>query len=275
VGNYQNSSGPFRTLIEHWNGKSWGVVASPNVGTSDNYLNAVATISISDVWVVGDYQNNTGLFQTLIEHWNGESWNVVPSPNVGTSDYQYAITATSARDVWVVGDYQNDNGLFQTLIEHWNGTTWSIITSPNPSSSSVNRLISVTAITVNDVWTVGDSFPFSSIGTKTLIEHWNGTTWSIVPNKSPGTFSAGLSGVAAVSASDVWAVGNYQNSSGPFRTLIEHWNGESWGVVASLNMGTNDNYLNAVAAVSASGIQAVGNYQNSSGSVQPLIEHCC
>jgi hypothetical protein len=39
-------------LAEHWNGSSWSVVASPNVGGSDNLLNGVSATT-GDVWTVG------------------------------------------------------------------------------------------------------------------------------------------------------------------------------------------------------------------------------
>src|SRR5437764_621866 len=55
----------------------WSVVSSPNVGTSSNVLNGVAVVSANDVWAVGYYSGGT-----LIEHWDGTSWSVVPSPNV-------------------------------------------------------------------------------------------------------------------------------------------------------------------------------------------------
>jgi len=54
---------------------TWNVVPSPNVGTGRNQLNGVAVISANDVWAVG---SGTGE-KTLIEHWDGASWNVVPS----------------------------------------------------------------------------------------------------------------------------------------------------------------------------------------------------
>jgi hypothetical protein len=43
----------------------------------------------------------------------------------------------------------------------------------------------------------------------TLFEHWDGSTWSIVPGASTnGTSALGrLFGVAAVSTGDVWTVG--------------------------------------------------------------------
>jgi len=42
--------------------------------------------------------------------------------------------------------------------------------------------------------------------------------WSVVPSPNPNVVPSGLSGVAAVSANDVWSVG-YADSN----TLIEHY----------------------------------------------------
>ena len=44
-----------------------------------------------------------------------------------------------------------------------------------------------------------------------------------------------LSGVAAISTKNVWAVGTYVNSNEVYQTLIEHWNGKAWSVVKSPN----------------------------------------
>src|SRR5947209_4778701 len=68
---------------------TWNIVTSPNVDPSDNVLRGVATVSASNVWAVGDSLDASGanpLFHTLIEHWNGTSWSVVASPNVGSSE---------------------------------------------------------------------------------------------------------------------------------------------------------------------------------------------
>jgi hypothetical protein len=86
----------------------------------------------------------------------------------------------------------------------------------------------VSARSHSDAWAAG-YFSTSSGGTKTLVLHWNGAGWTEVASPSPGG-SAGtaLSGVDAVSASCVWAVG----STSPFgtvgTTLILHWNGSTW-----------------------------------------------
>ncbi len=248
VGSYYNGN-VTPTLIEHWNGSSWSVVSSPNIGTHSNVLNGVAVVSANDVWAVGTYNSNVDF--TLVEHWNGSSWSLVPSPNIITGAcYLHAVAAVSASDVWAVGYTFDINLRFYTLVEHWNGTSWSVVPSLDAGASG-NYLNGVTAVSANDVWTVGYYYyPYS-----TLVEHWNGTTWYGVSSPNVG----GRSGVAAVSANDVWAVGG----------SILHWNGTAWSVVPSPNVGG----LGAVAAVSANDVWAVGSWSNGSGTSQTLVEH--
>ncbi len=99
-------------------------------------------------------------------------------------------------------------------------------------------------------------------------------TWSVVSSPNAGAGDNTLTSVATVSASNIWAVGSYPNSSGINQTLIEHWNGTKWNIVSSPNVGTGENTLNRAAA-SAGNIWAVGYYRNNSGVVQTLTEFYC
>jgi hypothetical protein len=153
-------------------------------------------------------------------------------------------------------------------------TAWHGVSSPNPTGSR-SIFTSVNALSATDAWAVGRSNPLSAGASyaSTLIERWNGTRWSIVPSPSPGPWGNDLLGVAALSATDAWAVGDFLNvaqSTGP--TLIEHWDGRHWHAVSSPNIGFKSNILAAVAAVSSKDIWAVGEAFDS-GSGPSLIEH--
>ncbi|HET7517959.1 MAG TPA: hypothetical protein VFN05_09735 [Actinomycetes bacterium] len=56
-----------------------------------------------------------------------------------------------------------------------------------------------------------------------------------------------------MSANNAWAVGKGRNGA----ALAEHWNGGAWSVVASPNVGANDNLLNGVSATTGD-VWAVG-----------------
>jgi hypothetical protein len=263
VGNYVNSSFQAKkTLTEHWDGQQWSVVKSPNPGSFENSLSGVAAVTANDSWAVGFFSKTSGSSQTLIEHWNGQQWSIVTSPNPtgSASNFLSGIAVNSSSDIWAVGNTSS-----QTLIEHWNGQQWSIVTSPSPGSVS-NGLGGIAAVSSSDIWAVG-SFSNSSNASQTLIEHWNGSTWSVVTSPSPGSGVVNLSGVAMVSTNNVWAVGSTNTSSA---TLIEHWNGTQWKVVTSPNPG-QINLLDSVGVVSGRDIWAVGQSLGASGQV--LIAH--
>ncbi len=77
----------------------------------------------------------------------------------------------------------------------------------------------------------------------------------IVPSPSPGT-AATLSAVAAVNASNAWAVGSFTDRTGEHE-LMQHWNGKSWqSVFLPPPIGAG---LTAITAVNASNIWAVSN----------------
>jgi hypothetical protein len=120
-------------------------------GTHGNQLNAVAVVSANDVWAVGfsPHPSGTPLYirQTLIEHWDGRSWSIIPSPSPGTynGNILTAVVAIAANDVWAVGD----NGQTQ----HWNGADWSRVAAPYPGLGG--RFNSVAAASASDVWAVG------------------------------------------------------------------------------------------------------------------------
>lgn len=246
----------------------WSVVPSPNASVSPDGLDAVAAVSASNIWAVGSSGSQAGGGQTLIEHWNGAQWQIVTSPSPGTDfNTLLGVAAISANNVWAVG-WQGNLGIAGTLIEHWNGTQWSVVKSPNPASGG-DELFSVAAVSVNNIWAAGFMAKNTANGPvdQTLVEHWNGTQWSVVKSPNPGSQSSQLTGVTAVSANDVWAVGFYANSNGIWKALAEHWNGAQWSVVKSPSPGSQINYLSGVTAISANDAWAVG-YADS----QTLIE---
>src|SRR5262249_26130418 len=106
--------------------------------------------------------------------------------------------------------------------------------------------------------------------TQTLIEHWDGTSCSVVPSPNASTGFNSLAAAAAVSATDVWAVGSFVSAAGAGQTLAEHWDGTSWSVVPSPSPGTG-NGLNGVAVVSPADLWAV-EFTVTSGINQTLIE---
>lgn len=170
----------------------------------------------------------------------------------------FGVSATSPTDAFTVGTYQTTRT--NSLIEHWDGSAWSQTTSSSPGPVH-NGFDAVSALSPSDAWAVGgyvNSVPHA----RTLIDHWDGTAWSKVKSPNPNPYSDELSGVAAVSSTDVWAVGSagYSTPAGA-KTLIEHWDGTAWSPVSSPAPGTASS-LTAVSATSATDAWAVGTSDN-------------
>ena len=72
----------------------------PNVGVQENALLAVSTTSTGLGWAVGYFVNGKFQQQTLIEHFDGTVWSVVPSPSPGAQqNILYGVAAITDSDV--------------------------------------------------------------------------------------------------------------------------------------------------------------------------------
>jgi hypothetical protein len=225
----------------------WRLVTSPNPDQFNNVLSAVAAVASNDVWAVGQ----TGV-STLAEHWNGSSWTVVPTPNPATTgaaqNALLAVAAVSGTDVWAVGYSITDS--YATLAMHWDGSRWSLVPTPNPPARDFNSgpiLTAITAISSTDVWAVGGQL-FGQYESPAVIEHWNGSAWSLV---SAGALDnvqcvCSLSWVAGRAANDVWAGG----------LPLLHWDGTAWSQVTGAGQQQT-----AASASSTSNVWAVGSFR--------------
>ncbi len=280
VGYADPGVGPIPSLIEHWDGTQWSIVNNPNPGTIDDRFFGVRGTASNDVWAVGSQSNNANpnnVSSTLIEHWNGTAWSVVKSPNVDTGENVLeGVVAVSPTDAWAVGYTDNKGSLMtHSLIVHWDGTSWKLVKHPDPSSYG-NRFFELAATSPDDIWAVGNYFVHPLQGpVHTLIEHWDGTQWSLVKSANAPTSDDNLSGVVALSPTNAWAVGLFSILGGPGNdhTLVEHWDGTQWSIVPSPDVSFTVGLFD-VAAISSTDIWAVGNAYNKNASVsRTVIEH--
>jgi hypothetical protein len=147
---------------------------------------------------------------------------------------------------------------------------WSVVPSPSPGPVT-NALYGVSCISATACTAVGTYEPGSG-GTRTLIESWNGTSWSVVP--SPSRPGPELNRVSCGSAAACAAVGTYHPGGGSqTKTLIMSLDGTSWSVVPSPSPGPEFNRLDGVSCVSAAACTAVGTQDsNNLAASRTLIE---
>jgi hypothetical protein len=214
-------------------GPAWEIVASPNAGNSGSSLLAVSALSGADAWAAGNYNNVTTepVIETkpLYLHWDGSAWTRFLDNSSSGSHTILDIVETAPADAWAVGRAES-SGPQIPFAERWDGSAWSEVTLPTKGILPI--LSGIAASSPDDVWAVGFYQNESLTRNQTLIEHWDGVAWSIVPSPNIGTKGNTLSDVAVISASDAWAAGavvdDIRQVSRPF---FLHWDGLTWSVV--------------------------------------------
>lgn len=260
-----------------------GTVTQPlSPGDVANQLNAVSVLSPCSVWVAGSSASTGQGSHTLIEHWNGRAWTVVPSPHPGASSELNGIRAFSATSIWAVGETESGKSTGRqssTLILHYNGHAWTRVASPSPGKRD-NELMAVRWVSATEAWAVGDAQTGSR--RKSLILRWKNRRWRQVASPSPA-FDTQVRAVAVNSARDAWAVGAISNGvSGPIlgpgavphagdiqQGFILHWNGTAWRPVTEPRVSA-DVGLFGVGATGSANVWAVGLTVGKSGVTQTL-----
>ncbi len=152
-----------------------------------NGLHAVSVIGPADVWAVGG--GGTAL------HFDGTSWNAVPTPTTNTL---YEVFAISADNIYASGTYA-------TLI-HYDGAVWDTL----PRFGTSSYIFAMWGSSPEDFFAVWD----------TGIYHYDGSDWTRQATLPTTTY-----GIWGTSSDDVWVVG----ANG----MIYRYDGNSWNAVTS------------------------------------------
>ena len=260
--------------------ETWNYVYTPSVFPYEYKLDAVTAISSSDIWAVGKYRLPWNPNHTLAEHFNGEGWTIVATPDGPLSSSRLtAVDSMGAGNVWAVGFSASDdpsNPRSKTLVEQWNGSSWNVVDSPNPpmlgrmgGGETTNELYGVRVAGPDDVWVVGKTANLSD--SQSLILHWDGLQWTnfSTPDDGPAGW---LTAIDVVAPEDIWAVG-FDSVNFVQVNLIKHWDGHHWENFDAPNADPDGNQLRAVSAISTESVWAVGTsilYWN--GSVWTVVE---
>src|SRR5262249_35065765 len=124
-------------LIEHLQGSQWVIASSPNPSPG-NYstLEGVVVLSSANIWAAGYMTSNpsdSSSIRPLIEHYDGNSWQVVSLPSSAQGGLS-SISGTSSA-LWSVG-----SPWAGALTMHYDGSAWSVV------SGASSRFLAVTAI---------------------------------------------------------------------------------------------------------------------------------
>ena len=204
-------------LIEHFDGTQWTVIATPalNPGQTQS-LDQIAATSHTDVWVTG---TDGPVFRAAILHFDGQKFSNVAFPSLSSVSLG-GLAAIAPNDAWVVGAEASGSAGQTTLTAHWNGKRWTIV--PSPNATAANALGAVSAISSTDVWAVGCGLCGSDAGLGTiLVEHWDGSRWTINPTPLIGNGDI-FSSILALPSGDVFVAGTVSGQIAFADTLVLH-----------------------------------------------------
>jgi RHS repeat-associated protein len=213
-----------------WEWSTWGV--KQPTGSSNVKLNSVSCTAATTCTAVGYYTDSTGRRVTLAERLEGSAWSIqaTANPASGTTEL-LGVSCTSATSCTAVGKQPSG-----TFAERWNGTSWSISSTPNPAGAeSLIKLTDVSCPTASFCLAVGGA---GTSPRATLVERWNGTSWSIITSPNPsGGGAAYLTDVSCPTAESCAALGYNSVSLGSSETriLVERWNGTAMSLESPPN----------------------------------------
>lgn len=236
----------------HWRGSRWKAMA---MRPRDAQLYAVADLGPGNTWAVGSRADPHAIISggPLIEHWDGKTWTVVPSPTKTLTPMGWirivalnAVSVVSARDIWAVGE--GSPGAFgpnADVTEHWDGSSWTIVNV----TSRVGNPNGIEALGPGDVWVSGlglthfdgatwqmqrdwtqgavyfdasseSNFWLETYSGRMSLQRGDGTSWTPVPMPSEWVYS-----IATTSPIDTWVLGSDRNVAA---YQVEHWDGQGW-----------------------------------------------
>jgi hypothetical protein len=261
-------------LVERWNGTKWSLVTTPPPGPGDSLLSGVSCPVAKDCVAVGHVFVD-GTSQALIESWNGSVWAIAPSPDPSFGDTMLLGVSCPAKNACTAVGTNDATGANQTLVEAFAGGPWAIQPSADEGPTA-NVLLGVSCASATACTAVGDFV--NNVGKptqaeNTLIEGWNGSSWTLVPSTNPGSAGDSLDSVSCPDAQHCVAAGSSFDGS-THADLAETWSGGAWTTTTVPSPGASTSVLSGISCATYVNCQAPGFDDNATGRLQTLdLDH--
>jgi hypothetical protein len=277
---------------------SWKLVSAPAGPVTlepDMIITGAAVDRAGDAWFAASDNFAPSSTLSWAYHWDGHSLSETTTVPQGSytarssstgqpfdGPFTGPVSFDSRNDGWMIGLSRHPDSTLTGGVDnpqyaaHWSGGRWTITplpVSPDPASFVPNPQ-GVAAVSPADAWAVGYYYSEAAGVAGALIEHWDGTQWSIVPNPASSQTGTRLAAITALSATDVWAVGEQNAGTSTQVPFTEHWDGTSWTVVPAPPAAAPSRFI-AVSADSPSDAWAVGSQlePGTTNAATSLVEH--
>lgn len=206
-----------RPIAVHWTGgTSWRSSTIPGAFTRVGY---VSSTSPDNVWAGGSECSGgapgiKSVTAAYVARFNGHKWSTT---RFNTSAYcGAAMVTTGPSNGWLLGTNR---------AEHFTGKRWTKVSLPKLGS-----VISATAVSAHNIWTVGGRFNALHLARSTaFFTHYNGHVWRTVGLpfiKLPTHGYIYPYDIVAVGAKNIWAAVTVFPAGA--QSILLHWNGIKW-----------------------------------------------
>jgi hypothetical protein len=216
---------------------AWTVTPTPVISGPAKSLLGVDCSSANSCFAVGFVDTGSGTplpLSPIIEHWDGTSWQRMPTPNQFGS--LHGISCPRSNFCFAVG---STSGTLPGRIERWNGTSWSIESgTPDTPTGSLEDVSCSGVLACTAVGSLGTgTIQAPSPNTRTLAERWDATGWHVQSTPNPtGSERNALTDISCPLRRTCTAVGESLTDVGSPGILtglpfIERWFGRvnAWG----------------------------------------------
>jgi hypothetical protein len=261
----------------YWDGTKWhlSTTSLPPGPVIYSGLQGVSCVSSADCIATGYYQSSSGFISTIAESWNGTGWSLEKAAEVGeVPSYLYGVSCRTGSPCMAVGYFTDGAGGTRALAELRTSGTWTIVVTPNASEGDdTSSLVSVWCSNQQNCLAVGD-YQSRAGSYRTLVEAWNGKSWSIQTTPNPaGASDSYLDYISCTSPTACIAVGYYSTAAFASLAFSETWNGKSWSVAATPRIsGASYTLFNGVSCTSSASCIAIGDTGKSVAKPRPLAE---
>ncbi|GLY85756.1 hypothetical protein [Actinoallomurus iriomotensis] len=207
--------GTYVGLIEHWNGRRWLRVPTPQ---AQSYTSVVA-VSPRDAWATAGPSHAPGISPPAAIHWDGHRWS--PAADGLPRNAAFEALAVTSSGVWGVADTGDASSPF--LVRRQAGS-WSRVTVPGPPMGDLDYSSAMGVDPAGGLW-----LGLQGTADRAEIAHYQDGRWALLPVPRSRRYSD-LTAVAVTSDGTCTVTTEEYDSQedASHRTRVRAWDGRRW-----------------------------------------------